>query len=70
VDLTVLCRTLKLLMSDTRDVQVDGSTADIQQQTVIIPAISTSRLIAKFRGHAVVVKALCYKPEGRGFETR
>jgi hypothetical protein len=21
-------------------------------------------------GHAVVVKALCYKPEGRGFDTR
>jgi hypothetical protein len=29
-----------------------------------------SDMFAYFLGHAVVVQALCYKPEGHGFETR
>jgi hypothetical protein len=31
---------------------------------------SETSVLTRARGGSVVVKVLCYKPEGRGFETR
>jgi hypothetical protein len=33
-------------------------------------AVTSNRRTLRRNSHCVVVKALCYKPEGRGFETR